>query len=102
SLAVAVVSSVASAWPSARDAARTDPHAAMHRSLVEARARARTPRLAIAGALVAAFSVAVLIASGRSVPLALAALLALLTGCAGLAPAAVLARARLGRRVLGA
>ena len=43
-----------------------------------------------------------LIASGRSVPLALAALLALLTGCAGLAPAAVLAGARLASGVLGA
>lgn len=97
-----VLASVASAWPSARDAARTDPHAAMRRSMVEARARARTPRLALAGVLLAAVSVVTLIASGRSVPIALAALLALLTGCAGLAPAAVLAGARLASSVLGA
>ncbi len=97
-----VLASVASAWPSARDAARTDPHAAMRRSTVEARARVRTPRLAIAGALLAAVSVATLIASGRSVPIALAALLALLTGCAGLAPAAVLAGARAASALLGA
>jgi putative ABC transport system permease protein len=97
-----VLASVASAWPSARDAARTDPHAAMSRSMVEAGARARTPRLAIAGALCAAVSVAVLLASGRSVPLALAALLALLTGCAALAPAAVLVGARVASGVLGA
>jgi putative ABC transport system permease protein len=97
-----VLASVASAWPSARDAARTDPHAAMRRSRGVARARARTPRLAIAGALLAGVSVATLAASRRSVPIALAALLALLTGCAGLAPAAVLAGARLASAVLGA
>jgi len=74
----------------------------MRRSTVEARARARTPRLALAGVLLAAVSVAVLIASGRSLPIALAALLALLTGCAGLAPAAVLAGARAASAVLGA
>ncbi len=58
--ALGVLASVASAWPSARDAASTDPHAAMRRSTVEARARARTPRLAIAGALLAAVSVVAL------------------------------------------
>jgi len=96
-----VLASVASAWPSARDAARTDPHAAMHRSVLEARARARSPRLALAGALLAAVSAVALLVSGRSVPVALAALLALLTGCAGLAPAVVLVGARAASGVLG-
>jgi putative ABC transport system permease protein len=74
---------------------------ALHRSALEARARARTPRLALAGGVTIALALAALLASRRSVPLALAALLALLTGCAGLAPAAVLAAARAASGVLG-
>jgi putative ABC transport system permease protein len=96
-----VVASVASAWPSARAAAHTEPHVALHRSALEAQARARMPRLALAGAITIAISIAALIGSGRNVPVALAALLSLLTGCAGLAPAAVLLGARLAGVGLG-
>jgi putative ABC transport system permease protein len=74
---------------------------ALHRSALEARARARTPRLAIAGGVAIALAVAALLGSRRSVPLALAALLVLLTGCAGLAPAAVLVAARAASALLG-
>jgi putative ABC transport system permease protein len=100
-LGLGVLAAVVSAWPSARDAATTEPDVALHRSALEARARARTPRLALAGLLLMAVATAVLFGSGHSVPVALGALLALLTGCAGLAPAAVLVGARVASGVLG-
>ena len=101
-LGLGVLAAVVSAWPSARDAATTEPDVALHRSALEARARARTPRLALAGGLLIALATAVLLTSGHSVPLGLGAMLALLTGCAGLAPAAVLLGARVASGVLGA
>jgi putative ABC transport system permease protein len=100
-LALGVAAAVAAAWPAARDAATTDPVVALHRSALEARARSRTPRLALAGAAAIALALVALLGSRRSVPLALAALLVLLTGCAALAPAAVLLGARAASAVLG-
>jgi putative ABC transport system permease protein len=100
-LALGIAAAVASAWPAARDAATTEPDVALHRSALEARARARTPRLALVGLAAIALALAALFGSRRSLPLALAALLTLLTGCAGLVPAAVLLGARVAGVVLG-
>jgi putative ABC transport system permease protein len=101
-LLLGVLAAVVSAWPAARDATATEPNVASHRSALESRVRARTPRLALASLAVIAAAAVVLALSRRSLPVALAALLALLTGCAGLAPAAVLLGARAASVVLAA
>jgi putative ABC transport system permease protein len=101
-LLLGIAAAVASAWPAARAATAVEPNVASHRSALESRTRARTPRLALAGGALIAAAALVLALSGRSLPLALAALLALLTGCAGLAPVAVLAGARGAGAILGA
>lgn len=97
-----VCAALVSAWPAARDATATTPSVAGHRSWIEVRARARTPRLTLGALLLVAVALAVLASSGRSLGLALGALLVLLVGCAGLVPGAVLLAARGSGVVLGA
>jgi putative ABC transport system permease protein len=101
-LLLGIAAAVVSAWPAARDATSTEPNVTLHRSALESRLRARAPRMALAGAALIAAAALVLAGSGRSLPLALGALLALMVGCAGLAPAAVLLGARAAGVVLGA
>ena len=97
-----VCAALVSAWPAARDATATTPSIAGHRSRIEVRARARTPRLTLGALVLVAVALAVLAVSGRSLGLALGALLVLLVGCAGLVPGAVLLAARGSGVVLGA
>ena len=101
-LALGVAASLASAWPAARDATFTEPHIALHRARVEARARAWAPRAALGGVGLGALAGIALALSADSLGLALGALLALLVGCAGLVPMLVLLLARGSGFVLGA
>ena len=100
--ALGVCAALVSAWPAARDATSTAPSIAGHRSRIEVRARARTPRLAWRLCCWWPRPLVVLAGAGRSLTLALGALLALLVGCAGLVPGAVLLSARASGVVLGA
>jgi putative ABC transport system permease protein len=83
-LAAAVLSSV----PAAREAARTEPRMALLRSSLEQRTRARLPRLALLGALLALLAVVLLATSGRNLVLAFLGLLLIVLAAALVAPAA--------------
>jgi putative ABC transport system permease protein len=79
---------LAGALAPAFDAMRTPPRATLDRALPEARLRARTGRLALAGLATVAAAALMLAASGASLALGLFALFALLLGAALAVPAA--------------
>jgi putative ABC transport system permease protein len=93
-----VTAAVLSSLPAAREASRTEPRMALLRSSLEQRTRARLPRLALVGALMALAAVALLATSGRNQILAFFGLLLILLGAALMAPAATV----LSLRPLGA
>ncbi len=88
--ALGVLATMLASLPAALEATQAPPRATLTRSVLEARFRRAVPRVAAAGAALAAAGVALLALPGRGVGIAFAALFALVIGAALLVPAATL------------
>jgi putative ABC transport system permease protein len=86
----------------ALEATRSTPRAALGRSALESRARALAPRLALAGAGLAAAGALLLMADARSLAWSYAGLFTILLGAALLTPAVTVGVVRLAQPLAGA
>jgi putative ABC transport system permease protein len=86
----------------ALEATRSTPRAALGRSVLESRARALAPRLALGGAILLVAGVGLLAVNARSLALSYAGLFTILLGAALLTPAVTVGVVRLSRPLAGA
>ncbi|MCK5365399.1 MAG: FtsX-like permease family protein, partial [Gammaproteobacteria bacterium] len=95
--AVGLVAAIAAAAVPAFEATRAAPRVVMARSLVETRAHGRLPLVSIAGAFALLLTLLLVWLPGESPGLGFAALFALVSGCALLAPGATVVLLRILR-----
>ncbi|MGE5127818.1 MAG: ABC transporter permease, partial [Betaproteobacteria bacterium] len=100
-IALGLVAGVLSAAAPALEAARVEPLEALRRSSFESRARRLVPRVALAGALVAAAGGALLLAATRSLLASFAGLFGIVLGFALVVPLATVGAMRLAAPVAG-